>query len=293
MDIGIDGVLVGHRTDAAARTGCTVVRFPDATVASGEVRGGAPATREFALLDPTRTVDRIDAVVLSGGSAFGLAAADGVMEVLETEGVGFPTPHGVVPIVVGMSLYDLGVGDASVRPTAAWGRDALAAASPGSESGAIGAGTGATVGKWRGRDAAIAAGLGIRRVDQGELVVTAIVAVNAVGDVDDGATAAAVRAGRPVWPDSDGAFGNTVIGVVVTNAALDKVGCHIVAQGAHDGLARAVVPAHMRSDGDGFVAAATGAIEVSVDEVRLAAVVAVEAAIRSTVGILPGRSTES
>ena len=288
MEIGIAGVLVGHRTDHEACTGCTVVRFPDGTVASGEIRGGAPATREFALLDPTRLVDRLDAVVLSGGSAFGLAAGDGVMQALEAAGVGFETPHGVVPIVVGMALFDLGVGDATVRPDASWGRDALAAAVPDPATGAVGAGTGATVRKWHGPDGAAPGGLGIRRVEQGDLVVTAIVAVNAVGDVDDGTTVARVADGSRVWPGDAAPFGNTVIGVVATNAALDKVGCHIVAQGAHDGLARAIVPAHMRSDGDGFVAAATGEVEVPVDEVRLAAVVATETAIREAVGILPG-----
>ena len=282
MEIGIDGVLVGHRTDHDARTGCTVIRFPEGTVASGEVRGGAPATREFALLDPTRTVARLDAVVLSGGSAFGLAAADGVMRSLEVEGIVVPTPHGVVPIVVGLSLFDLGVGDATVRPTAEWGSDALDAVSSDPATGPVGAGTGATVGKWRGRAGAVEAGLGIHRVVQGALVVTAIVAVNAVGDIDDGHTAEEVGAGRGTWPADDAGFGNTVIGVVATNARLDKVGCHIVAQGAHDGLARAVVPAHMRSDGDGFVVGATGVVDAPVDEVRLVSVVAVEAAIRST-----------
>lgn len=289
MEIGIPGVLVGHRTDAAAMTGCTVVRFPEGTVGSGEIRGGAPATRDFALLDPTRMVQRLDAVVLSGGSAYGLAAGDGVMRELEADGVGFELRDAVVPIVVGMSLYDLAVGDATVRPDAEWGRDALAAATTDPATGAVGAGTGATVGKWRGRDAAGPGGLGVHRVEQGDLVVTAIVAVNAVGDVDDGSVPARVGAGESVWPEPDEpADPNTVIGVVVTNAALDKVGCQVVAQGAHDGLARAVFPPHMRSDGDGFVAAATGMVEAPVDEVRLAAVIAVETAIRGAVGILPG-----
>ena len=127
----IPGITVGHWTDEQARTGCTVVRFPEGTVASGEVRGGAPATREFALLDPTMLVQRLDAVVLSGGSAFGLAAADGVMVQLEDEGVGFETAAGRVPIVVGMSLFDLGEGDGSVRPGPDQGRAAAAAATAG------------------------------------------------------------------------------------------------------------------------------------------------------------------
>ena len=292
MQIGIDGVLVGHRTDEQAKTGCTVVRFPEGTVGSGEIRGGAPASREFALLDPTRMVQRLDAVVLSGGSAYGLAAGDGVMKALEEAGVGFELKDAVVPIVVGLSLYDLAVGDSTVRPDATWGRDALAAATSDPATGAVGAGTGATIGKWRGPAAISPGGLGVHRVEQGDLVVTAVVAVNALGDIDDGSTAARVLNRERVWPEPNEVDGepdpNTVIGVVVTNATLDKAGCLVVAQGAHDGLARAVFPPHMRSDGDGFVAAATGAVEAAADEVRLAAVVATETAIREAVGILPG-----
>jgi L-aminopeptidase/D-esterase-like protein len=150
MATDVEGVRVGHWTDAEARTGCTVVLFPEGTVASGEVRGGAPATREFALLDPTRMVTRLDAVVLSGGSAFGLAAADGVMAHLAEAGVGFETVGGRVPIVVAMCLYDLAVGDPTVRPTAEHGRAAAAGAHGGPvETGRVGAGTGATAPWWR------------------------------------------------------------------------------------------------------------------------------------------------
>ena len=285
MDIEIPGVTVGHWTDLDAQTGCTVVRFPEGTVASGEIRGGAPATREFELLDPSRAVDRLDAVVLSGGSAFGLAAADGVVVALEAEGQGFPTAAGIVPIVVGMSLYDLGVGSSSVRPDAESGRTALGAASSDAAAGRVGAGTGATVGKWRGPEHARTAGLGVRVVRSGHLVAAAIVVVNAAGDIDDGTTMAAIAAGELLWPDRQ-QFGNTTIGVVVTNARLTKNDCLTVAQGAHDGLARAIVPPHMRSDGDGFVAAATGAMEAGVDHVRLLAVAAVEQAIRAALGTL-------
>ena len=134
------GVRVGHWTDAAAQTGCTVVLFPDGTVASGEVRGGAPAEREMALLDPSRTVNRIDAVVLTGGSAYGLASADGVMRFCEERGMGFPTAGGVVPIVVALGLYDLAVGDGSVRPGPAEGYGACEAAAAGAvELGSVGA----------------------------------------------------------------------------------------------------------------------------------------------------------
>lgn len=289
VEIAVEGVTVGHWTDEEARTGCTVIRFPADTTASGEVRGGAPASREFALLDPTRLVGAVDAVVLSGGSAFGLAAADGVMAALEEEGRGFPTGQGAVPIVVALSLYDLAVGSATVRPDAAAGLAAARASDSDPAVGSVGAGTGARVGKWRGPEHAIRGGIGIVNVARGELTVTAIVANNAAGDIDDGRLTAAVLDGSfDEWPDREAFEPNTVIGVVVTNAVLDKVSCRLIAEGAHDGLARAVTPPHMRSDGDAFVAAATGKVEADVDDVRLMAVVAVEQAVRESVGSIEG-----
>lgn len=284
----IEGLLVGHWTDSDAATGCTVIRLPPQTVASGEVRGGAPATREFALLDPARLVSSVDAVVLSGGSAFGLRACDGVVDALRAEGVGFPTSVGVVPIVVGMSLFDLGVGSPDAWPNAAAGAAAFAAASATPAVGRVGAGTGATVNKWRGSQAVTPGGVGIVTLTEGDLTLTAIVAVNAAGEIDDGAAVAAVRDGSFRWSPPE-RFGetNTVIGAVVTNATLTKMECHLVAQGAHDGLARAVAPSHMRSDGDAFVAAATAQVsDVDIDHVRWLAVVATEQAIRSGVATL-------
>lgn len=288
VDAEIEGLAVGHWTDEDAKTGCTVIRFPPGTVASGEVRGGAPATREFALLDPTRMVSHVDAVVLTGGSAFGLRACDGVVDALRAEGAGFATSVGSVPIVIGMALFDLGRGAPDVWPDARAGAAALADASASPESGAVGAGTGATINKWRGPALVTPGGLGITTMVEDELTVTAIVAVNAAGGIDDGTAGAAVRDGVFRWKTPE-RFGesNTVIGVVVTNAALTKVECQLVAQGAHDGLARAVSPPHMRSDGDAFVAAATGATaDIDVDHVRWLAVVAMEQAIRSGVGTL-------
>ncbi len=282
MITGIEGVQVGHWTDEEAATGCTVVLLPEGTVASGEVRGGAPATRDFALLDPTRMVDRLDAVVLSGGSAFGLAACSGVMDVLERSGVGFETSAGPVPIVVGMSLFDLGVGDGAVRPTAAEGAMAAQAANGGAVStGQVGAGTGATVGKWRGPDSAAPGGLGAAIVRSGEVEVMALIAVNASGDIDDGVTVAAVAAGDFVQPDVTPFVENTTIGVIVTNAALSKLDCHLVAQTCHDGFGRALVPAHTQGDGDAVVCASTGVVGGDVALVRNLALVATERAIRS------------
>ena len=288
--VGVAGVEVGHWTDAEARTGCTVVVLPPGTVASGEVRGGAPATREFALLAPERLVDCVDAVVLTGGSAFGLAACDGVMEALEAEGRGFAAPHGPVPIVVGMALYDLGVGDPAVRPGAAAGRAAAANRSPIVPTGRVGAGAGATVSKWRGRDRAAAAGLGFAAVRRGPLTVTALVAANAAGDPDPGPLAEITAGTFTDWPapnrfaDPTDALANTSLVLVITNAALDKTGCFWAAQGGHDGLARSFVPAHTRIDGDAVVAAATGEVEAPVDEVRLLATAAVAAACQNAVG---------
>ena len=283
----VAGVRVGHWTDAVARTGCTVALFPAGTVASGEVRGGAPGTREWALLDPSRLVAHLDAVVLAGGSAFGLAAADGAVRFCEERGMGFPTRAGVVPIVVGAVLYDLAVGDPGVRPGPAEGYAACVAAGTGPvEGGSIGAGTGARVGAWRGPEAARPGGIGSASVRHGDLVVGALLAVNAFGDVipPGGASPRSVEgtvlAARPFAAP----FAvNTVIGVVATNARLDKVGCLLVAQSGHDGLARAVAPSHTLADGDALVAAATGVVDAPLEVVRTLAAVAVEDAVRAAV----------
>src|SRR5436190_3207569 len=174
----IAGVSVGHWTDSDALTGCTAILLAEEATASGEVRGGAPATREFELLAPHRTVEHVDAVVLAGGSAFGLAACDGVVRWLEEHGRGFPTPAGRVPIVVGMALFDLAEGDGSVRPGAAEGCAACEAAAPGTPpSGRVGAGTGATVGTWRGAEHVRPGGLGVAAEDAGAVQVAAVIAV--------------------------------------------------------------------------------------------------------------------
>jgi L-aminopeptidase/D-esterase-like protein len=285
----IDGVRVGHWTEPEARTGCTVVVLPEGTTASGEVRGGAPATREFALLDPTRTVSQVDAVALCGGSAFGLAAADGVVGWLEDQGRGFETRLGRVPIVVAMSLFDLAVAEPSIRPGADQGRQAATEANDGPHTvGPVGAGAGATVGKWSGPDQVRPGGIGAATLRSGELVVSALVAVNAVGSIDDGTSVA--DPGPPALSNepTSGEFGtaevdreNTTIGVVITNADLDKLGCHLAAQSAHDGLARALLPAHTAGDGDAFVVGATGTVEADLSHVRVLAQQVVAAAVRS------------
>ena len=275
----VPGVRVGHWTDEHARTGCTVVLLPAGTVASGEVRGGAPGTREWDLLAPERRVDHLDAVVLSGGSAFGLAACDGVVRWCEERGLGFPTAAGPVPIVVGAVIFDLMVGDASVRPGADAGYAACVAATASDVAlGPVGAGTGATVAKWRGREFAQPGGVGSASCTNDALVVAALVVVNAFGELRGRAQ---VDAGAV---DTAGAFENTTVGVIATNASLDKVGCLLVAQSGHDGLARALEPVHATVDGDALVAASVGGVEAPVDQVRVLAARAVEEAVRSAVG---------
>jgi L-aminopeptidase/D-esterase-like protein len=272
----------GHWTGPG--TGVTVILPPEGTVASGEVRGGAPATREFALLDPSRLVDRVDAVVLSGGSAFGLAAGEGVMGLLRERGAGFPTPLGPVPIVIGMSIFDASVG--ADPPDAVAGRAAALAALSGEPfaTGRLGAGAGASTGKWRGR--LDPGGLGRADRKAGPATVTAIVVVNAWGDVlaEDGrplfappAEPESIRPGNP-WQ-------NTTIGVVLTDARLSKADCYLLAQSGHTGYARAIHPAHSRYDGDALVALATGELtaEVDIDLLRAVTTETVAAAIRSAV----------
>ncbi len=292
MITDVRGVRVGHWTDAEAGTGCTVVLLPPGTVASGEVRGGAPGTREFELLAPHRLVTSVDAVVLTGGSAFGLAACDGVVQWCEEQGRGFPTSVARVPIVVGAVIFDLAVGDATVRPGPEQGYAACVSASENDiEVGRVGAGTGATIGNWRGRGAARPGGLGGASERDGDLVVSALMVVNAVGDL---ARPAADRPPLPPPAPAPATFGeNTTIGVIVTNARLDKTSCFLVAQSGHDGLARALEPAHLSVDGDAIVACATAEVETSADRVRILAARAVEAAIRAAVTARESGTTAS
>lgn len=283
MITAVPGVRLGHWTDERARTGCSVVLLPAGTVASGEVRGGAPGTREWALLDPRRAVDRVNAVVLTGGSAFGLSACDGVMQWCEERGIGWPTPAGPVPIVVGMVIFDLMTGEASIRPGPAAGYEACVDARAGTQAtgrGPMGAGAGATVGKWRGRDAARPSGLGSALAVDGELIVAALVVANALGDA---LGAAGEGLGRPRLPRPPAGgispVEATTIGVIVTNASMDKAGCRLLAEAGHDGLARALDPVHTASDGDALVAAATGMVEAPAAVARALAAWAVEAAV--------------
>ena len=265
----IAGITVGHAADEKGLTGCTVVRFPrEGAVAGVDVRGSAPGTRETDLLAPTNLIDRVHAIVLSGGSAFGLDAASGVMRCLEEEKIGFDTGGGVrVPIVPAAILYDLKVGDPRRRPTAAMGYAACKSASAAAVSqGNAGAGLGATVGKMLGMKRAMKGGLGSAAVAlQGGAVVSALIAVNAVGDVveprtgkilagtrgpDPGGFADSEKILREQAPGNIFSGQNTTIGIVATNVPLSKTQLTKVAQMAHDGLARAVRPSHTMYDGD-------------------------------------------
>lgn len=280
MITAVEGVRVGHWTAPGATTGCSVVVLPAGTVGSGEVRGGAPGTREWALLDPRRSVDRLSAVVLAGRSAFGLAACDGVVRWCEERGMGWPTSAGPVPIVVGMVVYDLGSGDSSVRPGPGEGYAACVAARAGTEAvvrGRVGAGAGVTVAKWKGADFARPGGIGSAVATHLGLTVAAMVVVNSVGDL------VGPPGEAPRLPDLTRlpvAGEATTIGVVVTDARIDKLGCRSVAESAHDGLARALDPVHTAADGDAFVVAATGAVDAALPVVRSLAAWVVTAAVR-------------
>jgi L-aminopeptidase/D-esterase-like protein len=278
--------FAGHWTGPGS--GVTVILPPPGTVGSGEVRGGAPATREFELLDPTRLVDRVDAVVLSGGSAYGLSAADGVMTLLRERGLGFPTSFGPVPIVVGMSVFD-----ESVRtgpPGAGAGRDAAVVAWSGAPFGLgrVGAGTGASTGKWRNR--LDPGGVGWAQLPAGAATVAAVVVVNAWGDVlgPDGQPLFAAADSLPDAAASPlgASMQNTTVGVVLTDGRLSKTDCFLLAQSGHTGFARSIHPAHSRYDGDAVVALATGEVteDVNLDLLRAVAVDVVAAAVRAAVG---------
>jgi L-aminopeptidase/D-esterase-like protein len=280
----VPGIKVGHFTLAERPTGCTVILTEGGAVAGADVRGGAPGTREIDLLSPVATVERVHAIVLSGGSAFGLDAASGAVRYLEERGFGFDVGVAKVPIVPSAILFDLGVGGRpEIRPGASCGYDAARAATDGPISeGSVGAGAGATVGKIRGRERAMKGGIGTAAIELSNgLVVAALIAVNAVGDVVDPATGGVVAGVRT--EDGGGLADarkllrttrvegnpgeNTTIGVVATNAQLTKAEATKVAQMAQDGLARAIYPAHTPMDGDTLFALATGSF---LDDVNLA-----------------------
>ncbi|HLK17515.1 MAG TPA: P1 family peptidase [Bryobacteraceae bacterium] len=307
----VQGIKVGQFTDARRPTGCTVLLFEKGATAGVDVRGSAPGTRETDLLHPTNTVQQVQAILLSGGSAFGLDAASGVMRFLEERGLGIHVGAQVVPIVPAAILYDLAVGDSKIRPNADSGYKACESASPGIVAeGNVGAGAGATVGKMFGMKQAMKSGLGTAsiRIPKTGVVVAAIVAVNAVGDVVDPGTGRIVAGART--SDGNGFVdtmaqirtghgvempigANTTIGVVATNVAFDKTQMTKIAQMAQDGLARTINPSHTLADGDTIFAVATGASSVRANHGAvgaLAADVMARAVVRAVLSAhgLPG-----
>ncbi|MBN2118414.1 MAG: P1 family peptidase [Anaerolineales bacterium] len=307
----VRGIEVGHAQDEEALTGCTVILCRKGVVAGVDVRGGAPGTRETDLLDPVNLVQKVHAVVLAGGSAYGLDAASGVMRYLEEQKIGFDTGAAKVPIVPAAILYDLNIGRADVRPDSAMGyRAAASASSAAPAEGNAGAGMGASVGKMFGSNLAMKAGVGTVSLDiGGGVVVGALVAVNAWGDVIDPQTneiIAGLRSGKvgPLRVGTKDYFAdtlamlkspvgrgvmalasraNTVIGVVATNASLTKAQATKVAQMAQDGVARTIRPAHTMLDGDVIFALATGVKKADVSTVGAFAAEAMAEAIARAV----------
>lgn len=294
----IPGIFAGHATDEAAATGCTVIICPKGATGAVDVRGGAPATRETDLLRPEETVQVLHAVVLSGGSAFGLAASTGVAEELERRDIGFDVMVAKVPIVSGACLFDLMCGSPDVRPSAEMGAAATAAALDGGEAplarGNVGAGAGCTVGKVAGTERAMKSGLGECVRQKGELVCGAVAAVNAVGNIVDPHTgqwvAGVISADGKRIISVDEAFdeaaatmplsrSNTTISCVVTNARLTKAEATKVAQMSADAYAHAIRPTHTTNDGDTIFVMCTGAVEADVDAVGRLAVAALEEAL--------------
>ena len=300
----VPGVQVGHQTNIEAATGCTVVLCKDGAVGGVDVRGSAPGTRETDLLRPTALVNEVHAVLLSGGSAFGLAAATGVVRYLEGMGVGLQFGGATIPIVPAAILFDLGLIRGDIRPTADDGETACrnASASPPAQ-GSIGAGTGATVGKMLGMDHAMKGGIGSTSISLGGgLTVGAIVAVNAIGGVYEASTGRVVAGPRAedgyvildalevaVSPSVNAmqpvSASNTTIGVVATNAALNKEQANKLASAAQDGIALAVRPAHLMGDGDTMFALATGRCDsdVNMNQLLAAATMCVSTAIVNAV----------
>jgi L-aminopeptidase/D-esterase-like protein len=298
----ISGFKVGHAQDMDALTGCTVVLCPPNTIGGVDQRGGAPGTRETDLLATGHLVNQVTAVLLTGGSAFGLDAAAGVMRYCEEYKMGFDAGYATVPIVPAAVLFDLGIGDPNVRPDAEMGYQACQNASdaPPAE-GNVGAGTGATVGKVLTPKMATKAGIGTASIDLGGgAVVGAIVAVNAFGDVVDPDAGEIIAGARGIKGYADtlkvmksfvgkkvmgfmAGGSNTVIGVVATNAKLDKEGITRVAQMAHNGLARTVRPAFTLLDGDTCFALASGEVEIDLNIVGAYAALAYQEAILNAV----------
>ena len=296
----IENLKIGHAEDSVGGTGCSVLLFDVASPAGVDVRGSAPASRETDLLNPTSSNNGINAVVLSGGSAFGLDAAAGVMEYLEERNIGFDVGVTVVPIVVQSSLFDLPIGDYKSRPDKAMGYKACEdAQNKRSDSGCIGAGMGATVGKILGHDRGMKSGFGTFAVQIGDLKVGAVVALNALGDIFDIETgekiAGVLSEDKTHFQDTIDVYverfsgvgnlftQNTTIGAIVTNGKFDKVQMKKIASMAHNGYARSIRPVHTTADGDTIHAVSCGEVTADVDVVGTLAAEVMARAIRNAI----------
>jgi L-aminopeptidase/D-esterase-like protein len=296
----IEGIRVGHAEDLKAATGVTVIISEEGATVGVDVRGGAPGTRETDLLDPVNLVDRVHAILLAGGSAFGLDAAAGVMQYLEERGIGFDVQVTKVPIVCGAVLFDLLIGDYRIRPDKEMGyRACLNAGSAECRQGSIGAGAGATVGKILGMGRAMKSGLGLHAIEVEGLKVGALVAVNCLGDVVDPLSgkklAGPFNEDLRTMSDTEeimiGAYadkkslfsGNTTIGVIATNAAFTKAQATKLASMAQNGYARTMRPAHSMYDGDTIFAMSTGGVEADLSVVGLLAARVMERAVVAAV----------
>ena len=302
MITDVPGILVGHYTDETNITGCTVVLCPPNTVASCDVRGSSPGSRELVPLAPDKQIQEVHAILLSGGSAFGLGAANGVMKYLVEKKIGYATPWAIVPIVPSAIIFDLNIGSSSIFPTEENAYVACQHASQKYEQGSVGAGTGAVVGKWSGFENAMKGGIGSSSQKSGEIIVGAIAVVNAVGDIidKDGRTIAGARKEERFYERQErlASFNNdrllirntnTTLIVVASNVKLSKVDTNRVAQRVHDGMARAIQPCHTTFDGDVSFALSAGQVIAPVDLVAEMAADTASDAIRNAVRSSKGR----
>jgi L-aminopeptidase/D-esterase-like protein len=302
VEIPVEGIYMGHFTDREGLTGCTAILAPSGVVASVDIRGGAPGTLDSALLSPFSSVNELHGLLLTGGSAPGLGAAAGVTAFLRERGYGYKTPYARIPLVSGAVIYDLGLGSATACPLAGDAYKAAVGAGRLAEEGSVGVGTGASVGKLLGEKAAMKGGVAMASVRMGGgVVVCAFSVVNALGDVieEDGSIVAGARDGGEFLNSEEHVLSlleaptfvgleSTTISVVITNATLDKVGCHLVARAGHDGMARAVSPVHTPVDGDCVFVMATGEKPSNVFQVSVGAARAVALSIRRAVKLADG-----
>ncbi len=287
---------IGHFTDTKNGTGCTVILPPQNVVSSASAMGASPGSREYALLQPDKKIESVNALVLTGGSAYGLSTADGVVQELERQNIGYETSFGVVPIVPAAVIFDLNIGNGKIRPGPKEGKFALKNAHFNNDkSGSIGAGTGATVGKWAGLDCAMKGGLGVAQIQHGDLKACAVLVVNSVGDIiarNGKIIAGAQSEGQFIAEDNPkkrwgepilGLAENTVLCAILTNASISKQQANYLAGRAHFGISHRIIPSHTSYDGDIAFIMATKEVETTIDVITAITIEAVEQAILNAI----------